>query len=216
MEWASIMRLMASAAKSPTLIIRDGLLRSLSLNQVLFSALTDRLEQYSRQTGNFVIGVAKKSAVLNYLSLVISLDEVLPKEEAAYIRIPTQLEVEATPASYRWMAPRSMGQLVLARLYAKASLVIPIEIPHWHERNMSIIIQSLSKDSTANFPHPGYPLGLVRAHQWASIGGINMEIMEKLSLSELRRRDPKLAKEAAIQALLGRRISEIGVEEENV
>lgn len=208
MEWASIMKLMATTSQPPVLVVRDGLLRSVTLNRVLFGAMADRLRRYSAETGNYLVGVAKRSAVLNYLSLVIAMDKVLPVGEAAYVTIPPELEAEAAPATYRWAAPRSMGQLLLARLCPSASLVLPIEVPHWYEADTPAILQSLSHDAAVGFPHPGYPLSLVRAHNQASLGGMEMKIIEGLFGSEIRRRDQALASEAAMQALLGKRLTQ--------
>ena len=215
MEWASVMKLMASSPRSPVLVIRDGLLRSITLNRTLFAALKDRLRRYSNETGNYLVGVAKRSAVLNYLSLAIALDGVLPVGDAAYVAIPSELEREATPASYRWASPRSMGQLLLARLCPSGNLVLPVEIPHWYEASTPAIMQSLSRDALASFPNPGYPLSLVRAHSQATIGGMDMRIIEGLFYSEIRRRDPVLAREAAMQALLGKRLTQRTGDEED-
>jgi len=213
LEWSAIIDLM-NEKTSPQIIVRDGLLRSIVIPTPVFESLKRTLEQASKEHGHLLVGVAKRSQVLSYLSYAISLDESLPKGKCAYITISKDLEVEAAPASYRWAAPRSMGDLVLARLTQNANAIYPLEIPSWQKNKTEYILQALASDAKGSFPNPGYPFSLVLAHRYARIGGFEIQLMEKMLIDELRERDPEMADHVLRQMMLGKKLSiPIGDEE---
>ncbi|MBU1022860.1 hypothetical protein KKB99_01125, partial [bacterium] len=130
LEWCVILKLMHSDLK-PQLVVRDGLLRSVAIPMKVFDTLQKAFEKTSREKGHMLVGVAKRSNVLSYLSLAISLNDSLPSNEKCYVRISKEFENEASPPNYRWASSRSMGDLFLARLSENASSIFPIEIPSW-------------------------------------------------------------------------------------
>ena len=213
LEWSAVLDLM-NEETSPQIVVRDGLLRSIVIPIPVFDSLKNALEQASKEHGHLLVGVAKRSQVLSYLSYAISLDESLPKGKRAYITVSQDLEVEAAPANYRWAAPRSMGTLILARLTENANAIYPIEIPSWQPKKTDYIIQALSNDADGSFPNPGYPFSLVLAHRLARIGGFDIQLMEKMLINELRDRDTNMADHVLRQMMLGKKLSiPIGDEE---
>jgi hypothetical protein len=213
LEWGAILKLMSEESK-PHIVIRDGLLRSVPISTKIFEALKIALEDASRQYGHLLVGVAKRSGVINYLSLILSIDDSLPKGKLAFIQISKELEKEATPPNYRWMISRSMGDLVLARLAENTNAIYPIDIPIWEKDSMEYILQCLSKDAEGSFPSPGYPFSLVLAHRYARIGGFEIQMMERMLIDELKNRDPNMADHVLRQMMLGKKLSiPIGDEE---
>lgn len=206
LEWGAILKLAMERRSPPRLIMRDGLLRSVMVPEALWGPLHQRLEHYSRQHRHLLVGVAKRSEVLNYLSLAVSLEAVLPQGSRGYARIPRSLEAEAAPPAYRWLGPRSMGQLVAVRPTEHSGMMYACEIPDWQQSQTSLILAHLAANAGA-FPQAGYPLALSRAHQHARIGDFEIAFVEKLLLQNLRLRDPALSQEVALQQLLGRRLS---------
>src|SRR6266700_1116277 len=66
MEWAALMKL---ASQPPAkLLIRDGLLRSILLPEIVFKKLRGRFEAFTAKNDHLLVGVAKRSSVINYLS----------------------------------------------------------------------------------------------------------------------------------------------------
>jgi hypothetical protein len=214
LEWAAILRLMNTEC-SHQLVVRDGLLRSVGTPRKVFEALQRELQRASTKYGHSLVGVAKRSRVLNYLSLVISLEDSLPWGETCYIGIPKEMEIQAAPPNYRWASPRSMGELYLARLASNTSTIYPVEIPSWENRNAEKIMSNLAVDTQGSFPDPGYPLSLIKAHRYAHIGGFEITMLEKMLIEQVRKRNPALAEHVIRQMMLGRKLSlPIGSEEE--
>jgi hypothetical protein len=65
----------------------------------------------------------------------------------------------------------------------------------------------LHECSRASFPMRGYPQPLVQAHEFARLGGLEIEMLESLLLRKLRERDPAAAEVALEMRLLGQRFS---------
>lgn len=206
LEWTAILRLMTEDSK-PHIVLRDGLLRSVTVPGKVFAALRNAFDESAKRRSHQLVGVAKRSRVLSYLSLVISLEDALPLNRAGYIEISVDMEKEATPPNYRWTSPRSMGKLVLARLVSGADAIFPVEIPDWNYDERENILSNLSLNATNSFPDPGYPFSLVEAHRLANIGGFQIEILERMLIDLLNERDPNLATHVLKQMLLGKRLS---------
>ena len=114
MEWAALLKL---ASQPPVkLLIRDGLLRSVLLTDAVFQRLREKFEKLTTKHGHLLVGVAKRSRVLSYLSVALGLSESFSNGEPAYLPVPAELEREAAPAQYRWIGSRAMGLLHVARL----------------------------------------------------------------------------------------------------
>lgn len=96
MEWAALMKL---ASQPPVkLLIRDGLLRSVLLTDVVFQRLREKFEALTTKHGHLLVGVAKRSRVLNYLSVALGLNDSFKNGEPSYLPIPAELERQAAPA----------------------------------------------------------------------------------------------------------------------
>jgi len=207
MEWAAILNL-AQRPSNPMLIVRDGLLRSVAIPKRAFIALERTLINAAKTRGHIIVGVAKRSKLINYLSFAIAIDSSLPKGQAGYIEVPRELEVRATPSHYRWhQADRSMGNLLLARLTTNCRTIYPIEIPSWAADQTAQILASLSEDAQGSFPDPGYPQSLVKAHQFAHIGGMEIEILERMLRDEMKLLKPEFSDPLLTQMLLGKKLS---------
>ena len=206
LEWSVILKLMHQDSE-PMLVLRDGLLRSVGIPAVVFQALKEKLEQLSKKNKHKVVGVAKRSKVLSYLSLVISMNNSLPMGTTGYIEISEKIETEATPPNYRWASPRSMGKLFLARLSSQTSSIYPVEIPKWNLDDAEGVFAILSADSLISYPDSGYPLSLIKAHQFARIGGLEIIILENMLIEHLREQRPELADHVLRQMMLGKKLS---------
>ncbi len=207
LEWAALLRL--AAQNQPTLLLRDGLLRSVMLRDRVFQALRKRFEDLTTEHGHLLVGAAKRSSIVNYLSVAFGVNETFESGAPAYVCIPPDLEREAAPAQYRWIGDRAMGQLYLAKLDKGTNVpVVPVDVAAWQKGRVHETMRYLRRSSRASFPRRGYPQELLMAHEYAKLGGLEIEMLESELLQELADREPSVAQQASALMLLGRRIVE--------
>lgn len=207
LEWAALLKL--AARKEPTLLLRDGLLRSVMLRDRVFQALRRRFEELTTQNHHLLVGVAKRSSVVNYLSVAFGVNETFQRTAPAYIRITPELEQEAAPAQYRWIGSRAMGQLHLAKLDVGADVpTLPIDVAAWQIDRTDAIMRHLYRSSRGSFPTRGYPHELLMAHENAKLDALEIEMLESELMRELAERDPTVARQAGMMMLFGRRMVE--------
>lgn len=205
LEWAALLRL-ASERKGPRLLIRDGLLRSVVVPDHIWEPLAQRFEHHTKANGHLLVGVAKQSAVLNYLSLAMALEQSLPPGTAGYVSVPRDLEKDAAPPAYNWMGARSLGELCALRTTNATGLIFACEVPRWLQHATGTIMANLARNAGA-FPYAGYPVALADAHQYARLGQFEIAFMEQLLLRALAEHDQALALQVSLQQTLGRRLS---------
>jgi hypothetical protein len=205
MEWAALLKL---ASQSPAkLLIRDGLLRSMLLTDLVFQRLREKFEKLTTKHGHLFVGVAKRSRVLSYLSVALGLDEGFNKGDPAYLPVPAELEHEAAPAQYRWIGSRAMGLLHIARLDRGETVpLMPVDFAEWQRDRVDEAMALLHQSAHASFPLRGYPQALVQAHAHAHLGGLEMEMFEQVLLQQVAKRDPAVALTARQLMLLGKQL----------
>ncbi|HXJ60120.1 MAG TPA: DNA double-strand break repair nuclease NurA [Verrucomicrobiae bacterium] len=213
MEWAALLKL---ASQPPVkLLIRDGLLRSVLLTDAVFQRLREKFEALTAKHGHLLVGVAKRSRVLSYLSVALGLNESFKDGEPAYLFVPAELEREAAPAQYRWIGSRAMGSLHIARLDRGEGVpLMPVDIASWQQARVDEAMSLLQESAHASFPVRGYPHALVEAHKHARMGGLEIEMLESLLLQKVSERDPAVAHTARHLMLLGKQLAQ-GADEDN-
>jgi hypothetical protein len=213
MEWAALLKL---ASQPPVkLLIRDGLLRSVLLTDVVFQRLREKFAALTTRHGHLLVGVAKRSRVLNYLSVALGLNESFRSGEPAYLPVPAELERQAAPAQYRWIGSRAMGLLHIARLDRGEGVpLLPVDIATWQEGRTEEVMSLLHESAHASFPLRGYPQALVQAHEHARMGGLEIEMLESLLLQKVSERDPAVAHTARHLMLAGKQLSQGLMEDE--
>jgi len=205
MEWAALLKL---ASQPPVrLLIRDGLLRSVLLTDAVFQRLREKFEKLTTKHGHLLVGVAKRSRVLSYLSVALGLSESFSNGDPAYLPVPAELEREAAPVQYRWIGSRAMGLLHIARLDRGEGVpLMPVDIADWQEDRVGEAMSLLADSAHASFPLRGYPQALVQAHEHAHMGGLEIEMLESLLLQQVAERDSAVARTARQLRLLGRQL----------
>jgi len=207
LEWAALLKL--AAQKQPTLLLRDGLLRSVMLRDRVFQALRRRFEELTTEHGHLLVGAAKRSSVVNYLTVAFGVNETFQASLPAYVCIPPELEREAAPAQYRWIGDRAMGQLHLAKLDTGENVpVLPVDVAAWQQHRIDDTMRYLRRSARGSFPKRGYPQELLMAHEYAKLSSLEIEMLESELLRELATREPSVAHQASALMLLGRRIVE--------
>jgi hypothetical protein len=207
MEWAALLKL---ASQPPVkLLIRDGLLRSVLLTDAVFQRLREKFEKLTVKHGHLLVGVAKRSRVISYLSVALGLSESFGEGVPAYLSVPAELEREAAPAQYRWIGSRAMGLLHIARLDRGESVpLMPVDIAEWQPERVDEAMSLLQESAHASFPLRGYPQALVRAHEHAHLGGLEIEMLERMLLEQVSERDPAVGHTARQLMLLGKQLTE--------
>ena len=116
----------------PTLLLRDGLLRSMSMKDATIDALADSFEQAYEKHGTLLVGVAKRAKVLNYYSMSLNLENAFNRHYPCYCELKKDMEEEAYHRASAWVGHRSFGDLYFAKLTEnKEGIILPIEIPRW-------------------------------------------------------------------------------------
>jgi NurA domain len=207
MEWAALLKL---ASQPPAkLLIRDGLLRSVMLTDRVFQRIGDKFESLMSRHGHLLVGVAKRSRVINYLSVALGLNDCFADGGPAYLSVPPELEREAAPAQYRWIGSRAIGWLHIARLdHGDTVPLLPVDVAVWQRDRVEEAMSLLHESGRGSFPTRGYPQALVQAHEHARLGGLEIETLEEMLLEQVRERDPAVARTARQLMLLGKRLNE--------
>jgi hypothetical protein len=86
--------------------------------------------------------------------------------------------------------------------------LLPVDIAVWQAGRAAEAMALLHESARASFPLRGYPHALIRAHEHAHMGGLEVEILERLLLEQVAVRDPAAARQARLLKLLGRQLVE--------
>lgn len=190
-EWAVLLDMAWRPTIGKTLLIRDSLLRtkyfrySGEIEKSAFGRLRKSFKNSHDEKGTFLVGVAKQSKILTYLSLALTLEGTLRKPYPCFIEIPKEVEKEAYTFAKTWMEGPSFGTLHLVKLNPDPGGVIyPVEIPEWLMGRRKEVLECLLGCSDRSFPVPGYPYPLVQAHENAVLKDLEMSVLTDIVLNE--------------------------------
>jgi hypothetical protein len=180
-----------------------------TLSNRVFQRIGDKFETLTAKHGHLLVGVAKRSHVINYLSVSLGLNDGFADGLPAYLQIPPELEIEAAPAQYRWVGSRAMGWLHIARLdHGDNVPLLPVDVAIWQRDRVDEAMSLLHESGRGSFPTRGYPQALIQAHEHARLGGLEIELLEEMMLEQVRERDPAVARAARQLMLLGKQLNE--------
>lgn len=196
LEWAVLLEIAWNPQQKPTLLLRDGLLRSMSMKDATIHALADSFRDAYEENGTFLVGVAKRAKVLNYYSMSLNLENAFSGKYPCYCELPKKMEEEAYHRASVWVGHRSFGDLYFAKLTdKKEGLILPVEIPYWLRDRKKEVLEYVAWTSKMSFPTIGYPFPLIKAHENATLTGIEMEYLGSLLKNEILQRYPDDEKE---------------------
>lgn len=205
-EWAALYDYLTRYTfASHTLVVRDGFLRSKIFVGDSFIRMWERIEgavqQLRKKTGRrvFVVGMAKRSKVIDRYSLAMFLEGVLFQPGACFVRIPREVELKV----YRWgeyargageveggEQPKFVvGALFLAKFGpGRYDPIWPVDVWNLHVANgeEEEIFSYLLADAQVGFPRPFYPLCLQRAHEQARLSGLDLEILQRAVMKAVK------------------------------
>lgn len=196
-EWAALYeRICYRSFATDTLLVRDGLLRSKLFRGEHFITFRKRMEvaidrterQHKRKV--FLVGIAKRSKVLERYRLSMTLEGVFPKGSPRYVRVPRALEAKA----YVWPeyargaeteggegeAPKFVaGDMYFVRFGSRpGDPVWTVDLLSHQKSHDAQVFGYLLADAIDGFPVPFYPRCLQKAHEYAEIVGFDMDILQ--------------------------------------
>jgi len=179
LEWSVLLELAWNTGPAKVLLLRDGLLRTKTMKPETVAKLSKSFEEAYNKNGCMLIGVAKRSKVLNYLSLALELDGVFHKNYPCFCEVPEEISDE----SYNWDQTKyktlqTFGKMHLVKFTEqKGGLVYPVDVPNWLMNKRKEVLEYAAETSKSSFPNLGYPYPLVKAHENAVLHGLEMEVL---------------------------------------
>jgi hypothetical protein len=200
-EWAVLYDLMKYKEwGSDTIIIREGMLRTKSFKLTVFP-LIDQLirkahsEHKKKNISVSMVGVAKQSAVLSRLSVALELEGALNKPFPCYVQVPTDIEEDCYNFDRTWLDTletsqpdengtyryQAIGKMFLVKFGDRPyDPVWPVDIAEWQIDEAEKIIGQLTKDSQPGFPIPDFPMCVQKAHDYAKVNGLEVDILQDI------------------------------------
>jgi len=190
-EWAVLLDIAWNPGQTKALVIRDGLLRTKALRKEVISKLAKSFEAAYKEQGSLLVGVAKRSKVLSYLSLALALEGTFRRPYPCFCEVPRGIERRVHPWWKAWLEESTFGVLHLAKLVEDPSgIVLPVDIPEWLMPRRKEVLEYLAETAKSSFPTIGYPEPLLKAHEGAVLHGIEMSFLEDLLIEEVLRNQP--------------------------
>lgn len=203
LEWGAILSAANTVHEEPVLVVRDGLLRSIHIDETSFARLRAALLDACARSGNQLVAVAKNlpggQDLVNALILGGVMDH-LPDTPLAFLEIPRALEGELLPAAF--VEGRRMGPLAIARVRSTGTFV-PLEFGTDDAASVESIVASLFGPEAEFFPEPGQPVEVMVAHHRARISALDREWLRREFIDQLSQSRARLARLTVTAEVLG-------------
>ena len=202
-EWAVLHDLVTNTNLQwggDTILVRDGLLRTKSFKREVFPLIDQKLRDgvaahAKRNVALSVVGVAKQSAVLGRLAVALELEATFHKPFPCYVKVPDDIEKDCYNFDLTWFNTyetteaeddgrrlyQAMGKMYLVKFGDRSfDPVWPVDIAEWQVKNVERILGQLTVDAQQGFPIPDYPMCIQRAHDYAKLSGLEVEVLQDL------------------------------------
>lgn len=190
-----------------TILIRDGLLRTKSFKRELFpvidSKIREGVEKHRQRNVNLsVVGVAKHSAVVGRLAIALELEGTFHRPYPCYVQVDRDIEEDCYNYDRTWLETyesveedetgrrlyQSMGKMHLVKFGDQPfDPVWPVDIAAWQIQDAPKILGQLTVDAQQGFPIPDYPMSIQKAHDFAKLTGIEIEILQDILVQGISR-----------------------------
>ncbi|MCS7268667.1 MAG: DNA double-strand break repair nuclease NurA [Geminicoccaceae bacterium] len=205
-EWAVLLAIAREKDfATDTVIVFDGLLRSKVFAGDLFaryrSGLRDAIDlQYQRRRRQlFVVGLAKRSKVLDRYRLAMALEGIMQEPFPCFVEVPRALEEKV----YRWSEYArgddraaeggEINKFVAGKLFfvkfghGRYDPIWPVDILQDQADLADTIFGCLLADARDGFPIPLYPRSLQKAHENAALMDFDAAVLQDMILDTLRK-----------------------------
>ncbi len=186
-EWAILFHLLRKKDfGTDTLIIFDGLLRSIVFAENLFTqylaGLSEGIEfQWKKNRRKlYLAGVAKHSKVLTRYRLAMMLEGILTTDYPAYVEIPREIEEKSyLRPEYARGADSVGGKMFFVKFGSgRHDPVWPVDIYLSQVEEAQQILGFMLADAINGFPIPFYPLCLQKAHERAALFDFDVDVLQ--------------------------------------
>lgn len=203
-EWATLYDLVCHRDfASDTLIVRDGLLRSKIFHGELFVKMGEQMYEAIERTHRrrrrklWLVGLAKKTQVLEYYRLAISLSGVFNNGSACFAKVPAEMLTEA----YQWEeytrdikddSPGEKPKFNIGSMYFvrfgphSGDPIWTVDIMSRQDKEAQAIFGYLQADAVAGFPIPLYPNCIQQADSFSRVADLDMDIVEDQLVDAVR------------------------------
>ncbi|MEU6265548.1 hypothetical protein [Saccharopolyspora shandongensis] len=203
-EWATLYDLICHRDyATDTLVVRDGLLRSKIFHGELFvkmgELMYEAIERIWRRDRCkvWLVGLAKKTQVLEYYRLAISLSGVFDNGSACFAKVPAQMLDEV----YLWdeytrdieddstgEKPKfNFGSMYFVRFGPHSGDPIwTVDVMSRQDKEVQAIFGYLQADAVAGFPIPLYPNCIQQADSFSRVADLDMDIIEDQLVDAVR------------------------------
>lgn len=203
-EWATLYDLICYRDYAvDTLIVRDGLLRSKIFAGELFVQMGEQLYESIEKVWRrdrrkvWLVGLAKKTQVLEYYRLAISLSGVLDNGAPCFAKVPAAMLDEA----YRWdeytrdvkddsrgEKPKfNFGSMYFVRFGPHSGDPIwTVDLMARQDMEAQAIFGYLQADAVAGFPIPFYPNCIQQADSFSRVADLDLDIVEDELVDAIR------------------------------
>lgn len=209
-EWAVLYDLVCNPAVmwgGDTIVVRDGLLRTKTFRRDVFPLLDALLrvgvaKHAERNIALSIVGVAKQSAVLSRLAVALELEGVFHRSYPCYAPVPEDIEAECYQYDRTWLETfesldaggedaslyQSFGRMNLVK-FGDGPLdpVWPVDIATFQHSRTEQILGQLTVDAQLGFPIPDYPMCIQKAHDFAKLTGLEIEVLQDLLMDSMTR-----------------------------
>lgn len=213
-EWSVLLKLAWEPVRGRRLIIRDGLLRTLALTREAVQRMAGSFQAAHDAHGALIVGVAKRSQLLSYISLALQLEGTFRRPYRCFAPVPEELQRKAYKGQ-NWLGGYGFGLLHLAKLAEDPdAMVLPVDVPPWLEDRRTETLEYLAATSQGSFPHVGYPYPLVQAHERATLGTFDVSVVaDMLVQAVMAGRSPAEAERILRHVTLGRGLAKGGFQD---
>jgi hypothetical protein len=203
-EWATLYELLCSRRfAQDTLLVHDGLLRCKLFRGDLFIQMyhlirkhIDRVYAEDRRR-IWLVGLAKRSEVLEQYRLAISLSRIFERGSPCYVAVPAGMQEHAI----RWVEyvrppedtsvgerPKyNMGAMHFVRFGARSGdPVWTVDLLDYQKHEAPVIFGYLLTDAVAGFPIPFYPNCLQQADSHSRVADLDLDLLEDNLIDAIR------------------------------
>lgn len=205
-EWAVLFHVLREKDfGTDTLIIYDGLLRSVVFADDLFSrylrGLGEGIEMQWKKNRRklYLVGAAKHSKVLSRYRLAMQLEHILTTDYPAYLEIPREIEEKAHAwsqfargESYERTGTEA-NRVVGGKMFfvkfgsGRRDPIWPIDIYLPQVAEAQQILGFMLADALNGFPVPFYPRSLQKAHESAALVDFDLDILQNYVYEGIRK-----------------------------
>lgn len=200
LEWAAV--LVEVGRDGPaSLVVRDGLLRSIFLDEATYARLQTAIEVACAGTGHQLAAVAKSLPGAHDLTNRLLMGGVFdrrPVARTAWLEVPLSVERALLPLAF--VHGRRMGPLLLV-WHALTGRLVAVEVAR--AEDAAAAVATLFGPQADYWPEPGMVVEMAVAHDRARIKALDREALHAEVMNGLARLEPNLARRARVAELVG-------------